>query len=100
MVTGPRRLGSATVFPIALGCASWSLLDLQTPGREITPQLENTAIQTVHAALDQGVNLFDTARAYTTPRHPGHSEALIARAIRTHPGGYRALVATKADTNE
>src|SRR5262249_7145038 len=35
------------------------------------------------------------ARAYTTKDHPGYSEALIARALATHPAGSRVLVATK-----
>jgi aryl-alcohol dehydrogenase-like predicted oxidoreductase len=92
----PRRLGDRDVFPIALGTASWSLIDLRRRGQRVTEQSERRAIAAIHAALDCGVRLFDTARAYTTPNHGGHSEELLARALRSHPAGAEALVATKA----
>jgi aryl-alcohol dehydrogenase-like predicted oxidoreductase len=49
----------------------------------------------VHAALDAGIRLIDTARSYTTATHPGHSEAVVARALASHPAGPETLVATK-----
>ena len=50
---------------------------------------EQTAIATIHAALDSGINLIDTAQAYRT------SEATIGRALKD---GYRqrCFLATKA----
>lgn len=45
------------------------------------------AIRTVHAALDAGVSLFDTADVYGT----GHSERLLAQALK----GRRAIVVSK-----
>jgi len=79
-----------------LGCASWSLVDLHGSGARVSPQLEAAAISAFHVALDCGLRVFDTARAYTTPDHAGHSENLITRALACHPAGDEALVATKA----
>ena len=54
---------------------------------------------TVHAALDAGVTLIDTADAYTpsTVRYAhGHNEEVVARALRSYGGGTdHVLVATK-----
>ncbi|HEV2767748.1 MAG TPA: aldo/keto reductase [Acidimicrobiales bacterium] len=55
------------------------------------------AIRTVHAALDAGVTLIDTADAYCTGASEiGHNERLVAEALRSW-GGWReeVLVATK-----
>lgn len=81
-----RAVGPRTVSPVGLGGARWSLVDAPD---------EAAAIRTVHAALDRGVTIFDTAYAYTPPTRIGHNEELLARALRTHPGGADALVATK-----
>ena len=94
--TEARWIGDRKVFPIALGTASWSLVDLRTPPEHVTPQFEARATAAIHTALECGVNLFDTARAYTTPGHPGHSEQLLARALKSHPAGVNSVVATKA----
>jgi aryl-alcohol dehydrogenase-like predicted oxidoreductase len=50
---------------------------------------EERATATVHAALDAGVTVFDSARAY------GDSERLLARALATHRLGDRARVVSK-----
>lgn len=76
-----RRMGE-----VALGGARWSLVDV--PDEEI-------AVRTVHAALDLGVTIFDTALAYSSPTQVGHNEELLSRALRSHPRGAEALVATK-----
>lgn len=82
-----RSLGVNAVFPIALGGASWSFSD--------DHDVEERAIKTIHTAIASGVTLIDTARAYSRVAHPGHSEALIARALAHHPARDRILVATK-----
>jgi len=46
------------------------------------------SIRTIHAALDLGLGLFDTAAAYGA----GHAERLLARALRNRP---EALIVTK-----
>jgi aryl-alcohol dehydrogenase-like predicted oxidoreductase/histidinol phosphatase-like enzyme/predicted kinase len=62
------------------------------PGRD-----EARAIATLHAALDAGVTLLDTADAYgIDAADAGHNERLIARALATWPGDRaRIAVATK-----
>src|ERR1700759_2962577 len=55
------------------------------------------SIATIHAALDAGVTLIDTADAYHRDADEvGHNEELIARALRTYGrGADDVLVATK-----
>jgi len=57
---------------------------------------EDEAIATIHAALDAGIAVFDTARAYALDdTELGHNERLLARALESHPAGARARVVTK-----
>lgn len=61
-----------------------------------SPPPRDRAIATIHAALDAGVRLIDTADAYSPTGDVGHNEEIIAEALRTW-GGDRddVLVATK-----
>jgi aryl-alcohol dehydrogenase-like predicted oxidoreductase len=52
------------------------------------------SVATVHAALDAGVRLIDTALAYTRPGIESYAEQVIATALRGVTGD-RPLVATK-----
>lgn len=67
-----RQLGASgpEVFPISLGCMGMSGI--------YGPTDENESIATIHAALDQGINLIDTGDFYGM----GHNELLVARALR------------------
>lgn len=58
---------------------------------------EEQSARTIHAALDAGVTLIDTADAYClTADEVGHNERLIAKALATYAGDTsRVLVATK-----
>jgi aryl-alcohol dehydrogenase-like predicted oxidoreductase len=58
---------------------------------------EGRAMATVHAALDAGVTLLDTADSYHLPGdEPGHNERLVARALATYGGDTAdVLVTTK-----
>lgn len=58
---------------------------------------EERSLATVHAALDAGVTLLDTADSYHLPgAEPGHNERLLARALATYGGDTSGvLVATK-----
>jgi len=80
-----HRLGKTdiTVSVVAMGC--WALAG----GRVWGPQIEADSIATVHAALDAGVNFFDTAEGYGA----GDSEVVLGRALagRRH----EAVIATK-----
>jgi aryl-alcohol dehydrogenase-like predicted oxidoreductase len=80
-----RSLAGVDVYPIGLGEMPMSL-----DGR---PD-EERSIRTIHAALDAGVNLIDTADAYARDdRDIGHGERLIAKALKGRRDD--VLVATK-----
>jgi aryl-alcohol dehydrogenase-like predicted oxidoreductase len=83
-----RRLGGLQVSAIGLGEMPMSLA-----GRPDEAQ----SIRTIHAALDAGVTLIDTADAYCIDQtEVGHGERLVAKALAAWPGDRdRVLVATK-----
>lgn len=83
-----RALGPRTVAAIGLGGMPMSI--------EGRPDAERS-IATIHAALDAGVTLIDTADAYHLHAgEVGHNEELIARALASYGGDTSdVLVATK-----
>src|ERR1039457_6507918 len=83
-----RTIGRVTVSAIGLGGMPMSI--------EGRPD-EDRSIRTIHAALDAGVTLIDTADAYhVNAGEAGHNERLIAKALATYPGDTsNVLVATK-----
>ncbi len=83
-----RSLGSRTVSAIGLGGMPMSI--------EGRPD-EARSVATIHAALDAGVTLIDTADAYHLHADEvGHNEELIARALRSSGADTSGvLVATK-----
>ncbi|HEY8914334.1 aldo/keto reductase [Lacisediminihabitans sp.] len=83
-----RTIGDVEVSAIGLGGMPMSI--------EGRPD-EARSIATIHAALDLGVTLFDTADAYhLTATDVGHNESLIAKAIASWGGDTsNVLVATK-----
>ena len=83
-----RTIGSVTVSAIGLGG-----MPMSVEGR---PD-EARSVRTIHAALDAGVTLIDTADAYhINAAETGHNERLIAEALASYPGDASGvLVATK-----
>ncbi|MER7466438.1 aldo/keto reductase [Streptomyces sp. NPDC097981] len=83
-----RTIADITVSAIGLGAMPLSI--------EQRPD-ETRAIATIHAALDAGVTLIDTADSYHWyAGEVGHNELLIARALARYGGGTSGiLVATK-----
>jgi len=83
-----RTIGGVMVSAIGLGGMPMSI--------EGRPD-EDRSIRTIHAALDAGVTLIDTADAYhVNAGETGHNERLIAKALATYPGdASQVLVATK-----
>lgn len=73
-----------SVAPIGLGTAPFAFRDGTT----------EDAVATVHAALDAGVGLIDTALAYTRPGIESYAEHAVACALRGVTGE-RPLIATK-----
>ncbi len=85
MTIEPRKLADTAVFPIGLGGMPMSLSS-RPP--------EERSVRTIHAAVDAGVTLIDTADAYSwDDRDTGHNEELIARALEGRRDG--VIVATK-----
>ena len=83
-----RTIGTYKVSAIGLGAMPMSI--------EGRPD-EARSIATIHAALDAGVTLLDTADAYhVTADEVGHSESLVARALASYGADTsQVLVATK-----
>src|SRR5580692_8754724 len=83
-----RTIGGVAVGAIGLGGMPMSI--------EGRPE-EDRSIRTIHAALDAGVTLIDTADAYhLRAGETGHNERLIAEALASYGGDVSsALVATK-----
>ena len=80
-----RQIAGTDIFPIGLGGMPMSL-----SGRPP----EEQSLRAIHAALDAGVNLIDTADAYCVDESDvGHNERLIAKALRGRRDG--VFVATK-----
>jgi aryl-alcohol dehydrogenase-like predicted oxidoreductase len=83
-----RQIGNRTVSAIGFG-----EMPLSIEGRPDRTQ----AITTIHASLEAGVTIIDTADAYSlsTEEH-GHGERLVAKALATYGGSTDdVVVATK-----
>lgn len=82
-----RRIGDVDVSAIGLGGMPMSI--------EGRPD-EARSLATIHAALDTGLTLIDTADAYHRDADEvGHNETLIAKSLASHERGPDVLVATK-----
>lgn len=80
-----RRLGQTDLWvsPVALGC--WPIAGITSIG--VT---EADSLATIRAALDAGINFFDTAYCYG---YDGESEKLVGRVLRSHRS--EVVIATK-----
>lgn len=92
MTTKQRRIGQFTVSCVGLGAMPFSMSD------KPEKPAEGQAIATVHAALDAGVTLIDTADIYAPSWDTmGHNERIVAKALRSYDGDVsNVVVATKA----
>jgi aryl-alcohol dehydrogenase-like predicted oxidoreductase len=83
-----RRVGDVEVSAIGLGA-----MQLSTK-QDVS---EDRALATVHAALDAGITLIDTADAYSPDEHSvGHNERIVAKALDAwNVDTSHVLVATK-----
>ncbi|MEX2162512.1 MAG: aldo/keto reductase [Anaerolineales bacterium] len=79
-----RRLGKAGLEVSVISLGLWAM-----GGDEWGPTEDNQSLGTIDAALDAGVNFFDTADVYGS----GHSEELLGRAMKGRRD--RFIVATK-----
>jgi len=89
-----RSIGNDVVGRVSVGAIGLGAMPLST--KEDRPSRED-AVATVHAALDAGVTLIDTADAYSWDESEfGHNELLVARALASYGSGADdVLVATK-----
>ncbi|MDW3223945.1 MAG: aldo/keto reductase [Paracoccaceae bacterium] len=70
------------ILPLGMGC--WPIGGAMFSGDAslgYTNTNDAESIRTIHAALDHGITLFDTAAAYGA----GHADRLLARALKTRP---------------
>lgn len=77
------------IQPLGMGC--WPIGGPMYAGNDAlgySDADDSVSIRTIHAALDHGITLFDTAAAYGA----GHSERLLARALK---GRNDAIIVTK-----
>jgi len=92
MVMSQRALGRSELKVSAMGLGCWAIGGiwywLDGPGGwgDID---DNESVRAIHAALELGINFFDTAANYGT----GHSERILARALQGKRD--KAVIATK-----
>ena len=92
-----RILGKSKLEVSGLGMGCWAIGGPWTwaqPGREPYPAGwgntdDDESIRAIHAALDMGINFFDTAANYGA----GHSETILGRALKGKRG--QVVIATK-----
>ncbi|WP_201004945.1 aldo/keto reductase [Paenibacillus glycanilyticus] len=86
MTIPQRKLGSTGITVGEIGMGG---MPLSVNGRPS----EEEGIRAVHAALEQGITLFDTADSYCLDStEKGHNERLLAKALHNRP---EVLIATK-----
>jgi aryl-alcohol dehydrogenase-like predicted oxidoreductase len=87
-----RSIGNDTVGRVSVGAIGLGAMPLSTKEDRPSP---SDAEAVLHAALDAGVTLIDTADAYSRDESEfGHNEELVANALRSY-GRADVLVATK-----
>ena len=89
-MTKQRTIGQLTVSSIGLGAMPMSMTRGELPSEE-------QAIATIHAALDAGITLIDTADIYAPSWDlKGHNEKIVAKALKAIGGRPEDLIiATK-----
>lgn len=80
------KLRDVPIAASRVGLGTWAMGGFQWGGAD-----DDESVRTIHAALDRGVNVIDTAPAYGF----GHSEEVVGRAIEERGGRDRVVIATK-----
>lgn len=96
-MTSKRTLGPFEITPVGLGCMP---LSMATDRNKWILDDREHAIGVIHAALDAGVQLLDTADIYAPAWNAmGHNERIVGEAFRTWGGTKEAkakvVIATK-----
>ncbi len=81
---------NSEISPLGIGCWPIGGKMFAANGQSLgySNSDDSESIKAIHAALANGITLFDTAAAYGA----GHSERLLAKALKNHPD---AIVVTK-----
>jgi aryl-alcohol dehydrogenase-like predicted oxidoreductase len=89
MACEKRRIGSSDLWtsPVALGC--WPMAGVTSLGVD-----EKSSLATVEAALEAGINHFDTAHSYG---YDGQSDRILRQSLGEHI--HSVIVATKVGTH-
>ena len=92
-----RKLGSFQVAPVGLGCMP---LSMANDRNKWLLDDRAAAIAVIHAALDAGINLLDTADIYAPAwNQMGHNEVIVGEAFRSWNGSAeqkaQVVIATK-----
>ena len=85
--TAPEYVQIADLRSSRIGLETWAMGGFQWGGAD-----DDESVRTIHAALDLGITLIDTAPAYGF----GHSESVIGRAIAERGHRDEVVLATKA----
>ncbi|MCY8756810.1 aldo/keto reductase [Bacillus haynesii] len=80
------KISGTSIESSRIGLGTWAIGGFMWGGSD-----ETEAIQTIHAALDQGINLIDTAPAYGF----GQSEEIVGKAVQQYGKRERVILATK-----
>lgn len=80
------KLTGLSIRVSRIGLGTWAMGGVQWGGTN-----DEESIRTIHAALELGINVIDTAPAYGF----GHSEEVVGRAIERLGGRDRVVIATK-----
>ncbi|OJY17145.1 MAG: general stress protein [Myxococcales bacterium 68-20] len=86
MVMETTKIPDIPIPASRVGLGTWAIGGFQWGGAD-----DDESVRTIHAALDLGINLIDTAPAYGF----GHSEEVIGRAIAERGQRDRVIIATK-----
>ncbi len=85
-----QKLGKNGPLVSTVSFGAWGI-----SGRDWGATNDEKSLQTIHAALDKGVNFIDTADVYGF----GHSEELIAQVLKERSDRHKVIIATKAGNN-
>ena len=83
-----RRLGDTDLELTTIGLGTWAMGGGDW-GFSWGPQDEDASVQTIHAALDSGINWIDTAPVYGL----GKAEEIVGRAVENM--STRPIIATR-----
>ena len=86
----PATIAGTSLAVSRVGLGTWAIGGWMWGGTD-----EEESVKTIHAAVERGINLIDTAPAYGF----GHSEEIVGRAIDDRRLRSHVVIATKAGSS-